>query len=823
MKLIYKRTHRLVLVCLLKTFFCFAQPAIKVPPTCEVVYAGIGTGVTTGFGGVVGDGGIVAMPDPFDFTTSEGDFYYVSNDTELIEWNLLGDISMQTESTYDNVLQPTGPINPLNIQSYNKNLRLSENPSTSQPLLNNRWGRSKGRVIVIYNNKRCNFSIKFDILKRYKQNPDEKDPSVVPPIFGSDCVLPNTVYTYSVDQIASDNPNDEIGFDKYYWSGLPEGSLKLYNSTDNSAITFLTGESVYSFTLQCCYGRANEWDGDAESASHTTCMTKQIVALSTTPIYTSPPPTCHPTGMGSFTIVYTNPGSGIYTWTAPNTGWTINTSSTLTTTTVTVTTPNNNPGTLTLTINGPCLPVTINYQIDRNLVTPLAIVPTGTTTSTCIDANTSNNTYTISPNASGIPVTWSTVPAVVTGVTLVNANTNTVTVNTAGAALGTSFTLQVQASGSVSPCNTAISTSINVRPAVPTISGTACVVKGALTPQTYTCTATGATYIWQFPAGWTAGSFTTATNSITVTPASATAVLNGNVTVTALGTNGCNSAASTAFAINYNPIIPSAITFSNSCFNFGIATSGNITVTNAPSPFYGTYTVTSSPAGLFSTYSVNTTTGVISFTTNTAASGTYQITIAHVTTLCESAQNAVGFPVTIAGNGATVAITANVPGAGNCDQYTIFGAPGGSTYAWFVNGVQVFNSPTVNIYGNALTLCGTGAAPTSVCVNVTSGGCTTRVCPPAIGTHSAKQANSSGKIDGVVISPNPNNGNFSIKVNNFIESATAILTDVTGKEISSYILNKGENKIQNEGLTQGTYFVILIVDGKQETRQIIVK
>ena len=110
--------------------------------------------------------------------------------------------------------------------------------SAAQPLLDARWARSKGRVVVSYDNRKCEGKIKFDVFKRYK---NDKRKNLVPPILGPDCLLPNTTYTYSVDPIASDNPSDEIGFDRYYWSGLPESVENIYSAADNSTVTFTTG------------------------------------------------------------------------------------------------------------------------------------------------------------------------------------------------------------------------------------------------------------------------------------------------------------------------------------------------------------------------------------------------------------------------------------------------------------------------------------------------------------------------------------------------------------------------------------------------------
>ena len=71
--------------------------------------------------------------------------------------------------------------------------------------------------------------------------------------------------------------------------------------------------------------------------------------------------------------------------------------------------------------------------------------------------------------------------------------------------------------------------------------------------------------------------------------------------------------------------------------------------------------------------------------------------------------------------------------------------------------------------------------------------------------------------------PNPNNGNFVIKVADFKTSATAILIDFQGNQIETLTLQQGDNKIEKETLKKGTYFITLFVDGVKETRQIVIK
>lgn len=792
----------------------FAQPVVRVPSTCNVVVAGTGVGAVTGFGGQVGNGGIVCMPDPFDDSSSAGNFNVITNGTTITGWSLLGDLSAQTPNNPPSSgIYSAGAVTLLNIQSYNKNLRPAEY-APLYPLSNAKWARSKGRVTLSYSANPCGGSITFEVLKKY----DNISPSWVPPIVGPDCIEPNKTYTFSVDQIASDNANDAIGFDKYYWFGIPSGATNTYTSADNSSITFTTGPSVTQTTLKCYYGRCNDWDADTGSV--TTGVSKTLNVLPTQPSFSSSQPlnSCLNTGVTSFPIVIFGPvASYTYTLTAPGTPWVI-TNNSLGNWTVTTGT-DNNPGTLILSVNnGFCAPVTFPFTINRNFVAPSASI----SAPTCVTAGTTNNAFSILTNAVLNPTTW-TLPAG-WSVTAGSANSTNSAFNVtvpAGTPAG-AYTVTAKSNS----CPGIISRVVNVRPATPVFTATSptCVTRGT-TPITNIAispiagiSATG--YTWTLPTGWTCSA-----NCNTVNP---TFIPNGTtagpvtLTVTVTGTGGCNSTASRI--INYNPVAPNSIT--TSCFNFGVAGSTTVTVANRPSPFFGTYTVTSSPTGLFSTYSVNAT-GIITLNTLATASGIYNLTITHNSPSCGSSSTT--FPVTVAGNGASVAITANVPGAGNCDQYNISGAPVGSTFAWFVNGVQVTNSLTVNIFGTTLTLCGNSGTPSSVCVNVTSGGCTTRVCAPVVGTHSAKNGNLDGNgtknnlLDKIKIYPNPTDGNFSILVTDYKESATALLADSTGKEIASYNLSKGENKIENESIASGTYLVILQVDGKQETRQLIVK
>ncbi|KAB1156932.1 hypothetical protein [Flavobacterium luteum] len=380
-KQFFKNTQLALAVLVLVMTASHAQ-TVSVPEGCTVVVAGIGGVLGTGPTGKVGDGGMVAMPDPggggtFTFNPPAG--------ATTPSWTLKGDLSNST-TTPDNYNSPTQPADGLtaNIITYNKKYR-----PTSTEQTNSSYARSKGQVEIIYNQSGSGSSITFDVFKTFT--------TALPIIVGPTCLKPNTQYTYSVDQIVSDNANDAIGFDSYYWSGIPNSiisSSSFYVSADTSSITFTTGDLVTPITLQCCYGRLNPNTADGgvstvafPPGSHSTCVTKSLVGAPLAPEFISTtlttlatlnaplaPAACLPTGQNTFTITYPNPPSGFtYTWTAPNTGWTFSTSSASESTKLTVTTTkvangNNNLGLLTLTISGSCEDTLFNYQINRNLV-----------------------------------------------------------------------------------------------------------------------------------------------------------------------------------------------------------------------------------------------------------------------------------------------------------------------------------------------------------------------------------------------------------------------------------------------------------------------
>lgn len=302
--------------------------------------------------------------------------------------------------------------------------------------------------------------------------------------------------------------------------------------------------------------------------------------------------------------------------------------------------------------------------------------------------------------------------------------------------------------------------------------------------------------------------------------------------------NGCASPSSPDFAISYKSVNPGAITLP-SCYNIG---SGTTLFSIANPRNYGTYTITctnvagntntvplflSSPVTIAGSATVNP----FSISIPTGALGNYNLSIKH--TGCDAFSEST-IVVPVAGNGATLVNENILITNATFDTYKITFPAGTTSFNWLVNGLP-FTTNTANVFitgpgNNTLLAYGTGAALTSVCANIVVGtgatACTTQVCA-VVGNRGFRQSNNSGttksSIEGISIFPNPSDGLFSIKLENVLEFASAILIDPSGKEVAKFNLKMGENKIQKQGLASGAYNVLLIVDNKINSQQIIIK
>lgn len=723
------KTQLLIVALLFGANMSFAQ-VVTVPSGCTVKVAGTGGNIALN---QVGNGGIVAMPDnypggSFSCTVPAG---YSQG-----AWTLKGDLSVVTASSSGSPVQPAGTLSAYSIESYNKFRRETEGAFGSAA---SRLAKSKGKVSISYINGPCNgVGISFEVYKTY---------TVPPAIVGPNCLTAGVSCTFSVDRVASDNTSDNIGFDQYYWTGLPpyiNGTY--YASADNSSITF-TPSSIPTtgITIKCCLGRANPWDGGTTSVqalAGTACITKVVGVLPSAPSLASTqlsqPLTaglnvCVDTGIVPLLLTYPTPVSGTsYTWsTSNNWTWSISTSGTTQTMALIL---DNNSGELKLRVQNNCSSVDYVYKITRKLTSAVAI-----SGPSCITTNVASS-FNLGASAAVNATEWSvTVPPSVTPVSGFTFNLDTLTTTasiTATAAVPPGqYTLNCKSTGysyNGNSCQGTITKIINVAPSAPSLVMplTNCVIKGTTQVTSIQAVAVaGATYSWDLTQapGWSILSGGTTASPIFI-PTGTTA---GPVTIKVkrLGTNGCDSN-QVSLSVSYYAIV------------------GNF----QPSPFSDQYALS----------------------------------------------------------------------CGTADSWSINNGPS-FTAANLPPNVTILNSnTTLSIGGNS------GVPITAVCTNVLINGVSTPICATTFGNHTAARQSSIPKIggeklDGMNVYPNPNNGEFFINVTDYKNAVAAIITDNSGKELGTFELTKGENKIAIGNLAKGIYFVTLLKDGKSEVRQLIIE
>ncbi|MFA5557263.1 MAG: T9SS type A sorting domain-containing protein [Flavobacteriaceae bacterium] len=769
------------------------QPTVKVPNNCTVVVAGAGG--TTGAGGIAGHGGVVVMPDPF---TPSGYFQLLSNGTTPLSWRLYGDISFNSGSLSQSkaVGSPTEPI-----YSYNKNPRLSEYNDPSGGTL----ARSKGRVRVTYETTYCNSSIEFDIYKRYPVMGPPYDH--IPPIIGPDCWEANTSYTYSVDQIASDNPGDEIGVDEYYWSGIPAGAINVYTSADKSSITFTTGSTVpVSATLKCCFGRANPWGG-----TPSTCVEKSIGTIPSAPDIIIPD--CVLISETEFEIEVTEITGYEYHWSSSNTAWIFP----ATGAEITVSNLGYGSDKMFLKVintavyedsEGLCGFAEFEYEIGRSYddsidISGEACLEAGETYEFKIEPLEAQGNFTgwLPPQT---PVLW----------TIESYENNAHTVVLIKVPDGTpAGTYTIEAFSCSDEPENIISLQVNVRPEAPEKATGSdfedfCVSWGDTGNITLSVTPVGDNYQWTYPSGWTLVSAADDEETIILSPDGEST---GTISVVFLDEEGCGSEAVSWEVLPF-PVAPDDFS-QGSCWDYDIVSdivvaTNTITIDNAPDPFEGDYSVTA-PTGVVYDYDVDIN-GVITLTlygdapvdNNDNIEG---LEIAYVNQdSCES--EPIEFPINFDANGFGLSYT---PG-GSFDMFQVTGANVGSaTIEWTVDGGA---PPSGSVPFPYLLLLEHPHSFEQVCVEIVFDSCTTILCEGLEQNFNMKSA-PLNENTGIKVYPNPNKGTFSIELENVIKSANVHIYDIQGRLINERTLKKGENTL-TENIPAGVYMLLINVDGK---------
>jgi len=282
-------------------------------------------------------------------------------------------------------------------------------------------------------------------------------------------------------------------------------------------------------------------------------------------------------------------------------------------------------------------------------------------------------------------------------------------------------------------------------------SGTIC--EGAAT----SLSASGAlTYTWN----------TGATGSIVaVTPTTA-------ATYTVVGDNaGCTDTAYVSVAVNALPSVSLTSSQSNACVNGG-------TVALTGSPAGGVYTGTNVTGNVFTPGSI---------------AGTYNPSYSVTDTITGCSNSA---SIAIAVNAPpSVSLTAAQPSVCvNGSTIALIGSPSGGVYAGtnvsggvFTPGAVAGTFNPAYSYTDAVTSC-SNSASTTIIVNSCTG----------IEKHSA--------LKGLSVYPNPNNGEFTIELDNGINK-TVEVTDLTGRIIMNGNTEKDKLIVNIGHLANGVYFV----------------
>lgn len=777
--------------------FVQAQVTVTVPITFEVVVAG--TGGTLGLGGKVGNNGVVVMPDPGD-----GDFTINDDGTILHNWRLWGDLSFDDDEKNQLKSATTAPTS---IYSYNANIRGSE---TSE------LARSKGRMYISYDRGGCASYVEFDVFKQYS--------SSLPPIVGESCWIPDKAYTYSVDQIASDNLGDEIGVDDYYWTiykdNIPQTEeLLLYYSADKSSITLQTPTDISGdWYIECCFGRANPWGGPPSS-----CVTMTIGVEPVKPSLDMP--ACVSVGESSLVIEVINPVAGyIYEWSSINTPWrffpeTEPNSGIGTGSEITVNNLGSGAGTVYLTVKNPLCgePVEFEYPLNRYFTPAVSILAE----ETCLTPGESY-TFSIDPSVADFnnytkwlidndPIEENTPWKIDINGINTNLTHSVVDIIVPETAIAGDYTLKAY---SCSDTNF-VFIPITVRPKTPQKAINSdfeniCMDWGSTDTIQLSVTPPGINYQWTIPPNWSGNS---TTETITLTPNGENG---GTISVMVLDDDGCSSAPVSWEAV-FPDFNPTRFTLGG-CWDYDIVNenvvaTNTITVSGVPIPFTGDYIIT--PEELVYDYSIDGN-GIITLTVfgDVPVDNDDEIIGLKIAYEGCGTSEPVDFPLTFDANGIILSYLENW--AGN-DLYSV-NSPSSTPVRWTVDGVEVTgNTSTI------LILPHTGSAP-EVCAEVEIDGCTTILCTPnetpafktGVFENNLEILNRNNQIN---IYPNPNKGTFSIDLEKVNKSAEVKVFDVQGRLVSEHTLKKGEN-ILNESVSTGTYMLLIDVDGKISAHKI---
>lgn len=770
-------------------------------------------GVGTPPAGQIAYGGVVCMKDP----DINGTTFTINGVVGTPVWTFLGDISKGTTNVPPAAGVYTHSGTSCVIETYNKTVRTPAEVTLPEVVTH---ARSKGQVRITYSTADgCGGVFIFDILKKWG-NPatTTNSDNYAPQIVGPNC-WGTGLANFQVDQVSSDNPLDAIGFDQYYWTftngaNATLGSAAFYTSADRSAIvinqsaptftTWLAGGGPY--TIKCCFGRCNPWDGGADNdvvqnTVGVTCVTKTISPACPSPIFTGGFPTCiNAITPGLPTTITPNnySASCTYTWTRSNLAWTIAPAANGGVTISSIT--DANPCTFFLSLgSAACGNTVYTYTVNRNYNAPAILAAPGPY---CV--NPGIYAVPLAPNAQGNQTCWGTLPGGWTAANLVG-NPSSVVFSIPASAAGTTNTINLF---SCACPGVVLPVVINVRPATPTwaVAPPTCVDLG--TAYNFQVNTPG-TFTWTHP-NWS-GPLTG--NPVSLTPQAGF----GAVTVTRDGQPNCAS-----LPLSVTPAQKPVVT--QPCIVSGMATTGN-SFSCAPGNASSAWVF---GAGLAQATALNVTgnPAVIPFLGN---AGTYPCQV--TTNGCTQTFNVV---VPVIPSVTPTDYTTNVnPQAGSTtvsvdfvvgNLYRLWNCGTGLPVTGWLNNQsswQLINpgagSYTIEVDTPPLN-CGYFHSPC-----VTTGH---SFLAPESGSDTAPPSTTEVIVKrgpSVIVSPNPNNGRFDVNILRDLQEGSTTLYDPQGRRMARPVrITPGHNTMDLGNLKPGVYTLRTEMDGELDTQTVVI-
>ncbi len=625
-------------------------------------------------------------------------------------------------------------------------------------------------------------------------------------IVGNVCVSKNDSVAYSIKDLLTGNPNQNIGSDSYIWTYTSLASITgptpQYVSADSSSVTFkyFADPAVgTTYTMSVTVGRCNV--GIAGRTKTKTLAPKVPKAV------TSPVPNttyCLATGTTTLNITNTTKTGITYSWSKTNDNWLYTAGTNSTSQAGISLNVGSQSGTVYLT-STPSGGTYCGTRIDTIIVkrsltgTSVAAVPAAT----CFTRGVAY-TFQISSSPS-TAVIW-TVPSGWT-VDPNNLNAPTVTITPGPSAVsGTISAVGKDCAGSTNAFTA------NIAPAQPVVTGTACVTRGGSYAFS-TPAITGATsYNWSFPTGWT----WTPLNGNSVTATVGSGGLSGNVTVTAVG---CSNNTSTAYAVTILPPKPGTVTFTPAtCVNKGLAD----TLTFGVTPVAGVTYQWVLPAGWVAGTNSAPYSSYVVYTNGTA--GSYYVKVRGQST-CGGTTNYSAYDsvlVTINGIGTNVFITkspidSDGNGVQDGENLTANAVAAPVRYQWYNA-----SGPIVGETTRFLDLLNAGTPNGAYYVRVFKNGCQTQANTTSNYAYRTSGPSATDLMAKVNVFPIPASDEITIDLPISYQEGSIDIVDMAGVNMLTKTLHGKSVNVPLSKFAAGSYYVMFTIDGTTFSKKIVV-